>query len=278
MGNYSKNISERIRHVRIKEGYCLICGSYGELTMDHVPPKGTITLSKIEQKHIFEILGADNIKLKGIKSNNGSRFKTICAKCNNEIIGKNDQEVSSVIKELNTKIKKHFSDFHSINNSVSVRFDPIRFCRAMIGHILSATTVNYCRQEPVNSAYFTPLQNFVLGNDNALNDTHDIYYWFYPNKMHISSKILAFSNNVFNIDDRCLISVLSFFPIAFLLSEKSKGIYPAQATKLTFNDSHIIMDLSLQNIKYANFPFIVYKGYSICMGVNEMCIVSYPIK
>ena len=96
--------------------------------------------------------------------------------------------------------------------------------------------------------------------------------------MHISSKILAFSNNVFNIDDRCLISVLSFFPIAFLLSEKSKGIYPAQATKLTFNDSHIIMDLSLQNIKYANFPFIVYKGYSICMGVNEMCIVSYPIK
>ena len=80
MGNYSKGISERIRHVRIKEGYCLICGSYGELTMDHVPPKGAITVSKIEQKHIFEILGADNIKLKGIKSLNGSRFKTICAK------------------------------------------------------------------------------------------------------------------------------------------------------------------------------------------------------
>jgi len=56
MGNYSKNISERIKNVRIKEGYCLICGSYGELTMVHVPPKGAITISKIEQKHIFELL------------------------------------------------------------------------------------------------------------------------------------------------------------------------------------------------------------------------------
>lgn len=274
MGNYSKGISERIRHVRIKEGYCLICGSYGELTMDHVPPKGAITVSKIEQKHIFEILGADNIKLKGIKSHNGSRFKTICAKCNNEIIGKDDQEVSSVIKELNTKIKKHFSGFHSINNSVSVRFDPIRFCRAMIGHILSATTVNDCITEPVNSPYFSPLQDFVLGNDNALNDTHDIYYWFYPNRMHFSGKIIGFYND----GNFCLISILSFFPIAFLLTEKNKGIYPAQATKLAFNDSHIIMDLSLQNIKYANFPFISLEGNKMYMGNDATCIVSYPIK
>ena len=92
--------------------------------------------------------------------------------------------------------------------------------------------------------------------------------------MHLSGKIIGFYND----GNFCLISILSFFPIAFLLTEKNKGIYPAQATKLTFNDSHIIMDLSLQNIKYANFPFIVYKGYSICMGVDEMCIVSYPIK
>lgn len=88
MGNYSKNISERIKNVRIKEGYCLICGSYGELTMDHVPPKGAITISKIEQKHIFELLEGDNKKIKGVVSQNGSRFKTICAICNNDVIGK----------------------------------------------------------------------------------------------------------------------------------------------------------------------------------------------
>ena len=274
MGNYSKSISDRIKNVRIKEGYCLICGSYGELTMDHVPPRGAITVSKIEQKHIVEMIGADNIKLKGIKSQNGSRFKTICANCNNKIIGNNDQEVSSVIKELNTKIKKHFSDFHSIYNSVSVRFNPVRFCRAMIGHILSATTVNHCRKEPVNSPYFTPLQDFVLGNDNALNDTHDIYYWFYPNEMHLSSKMILFYND----GNYCVISILSFFPIAFLLTEKNKGIYPAQATKLTFNDSHIIMNLSSQNIEYANFPFISLEGNRMYIANDETCIASYPIK
>lgn len=274
MGNYSKSISSRIEHVRIKDGYCLICGEYGALTMDHVPPKGAINISKIEQKHIFEVLGSDGLNLKGIKSINGSRFKTICANCNNKIIGNNDQEVALVIKELNTKIKNYFYNNHSIYNSVSVSFNPISFCRAMIGHILSATTVNHCRKEPVYSPYFKPLQDFVLGNDNAINNTHDIYYWFYPNKMHLSSKMVSFYNN----GNFCSLSILSFFPIAFMLTEKNKGIYPAQAAKLTFTDSHIIMDLSSQKINYSNFPFISLEGNKMYITNDETCIVSYPIK
>lgn len=274
MGNYSKNISERIKNVRIKEGYCLICGSYGELTMDHVPPKGAITISKIEQKHIFELLEGDNKKIKGVVSQNGSRFKTICAICNNDVIGKNDMEVSSVIKELNIKIKSYFYNPRSIYNSISVPFNPIRFCRAMIGHILSATTVNHCKYPPVNSSYFRPLQNFVLGDDNAIKNTHDIYYWFYPHRMHISSKMVAFRNQ----GNSCILSVLSFFPIAFLLTEKNMGIFPAQAKKLTFQDTHIIMELSARNINYSSFPFIAFENEEILLTNSDMCIVSYPIK
>lgn len=92
--------------------------------------------------------------------------------------------------------------------------------------------------------------------------------------MHFSVKIMSFYND----GNFCIISILSFFPIAFLLTEKNKGIYPAQATKLSFNDSHIIMDLSLQNIKYANFPFISLKGNKMYMANDATCIVSYPIK
>lgn len=57
MGQYSKGISKRMQHTRIKEGYCLICGKFGRLSHDHVPPKGSIHIDKVEQKHISEMIG-----------------------------------------------------------------------------------------------------------------------------------------------------------------------------------------------------------------------------
>ncbi|WP_392565170.1 hypothetical protein RHO15_05990 [Utexia brackfieldae] len=274
MGNYSKNLSKRIENVRITEGYCLICGKYGFLTMDHVPPKGSITITKVEQKHIFDVLRAEGTKIKGVSSTNGSKFKTICAYCNNTILGANDVEISSVIKELNRKINIYFTNLNSIYNSVSVPFNPIKFCRAMIGHILSATTVKDCKITPQYTPYFTPLQEFVLGDDNALNNTHDIYYWFYPHKMHISSKMVSFYNN----GNNCIVSILSFFPIAFLVTEKGKGIFPAQAIKLTFKDSHIVLNLSSGNLDYSTFPFNHLEGNQVILTSENHCIVSYPIK
>ncbi len=74
MGNFSKIISERIKHTRIKDGYCLICGEFGKLSQDHVPPKGSITIEPIEQRHITELMNGEPPKLKGVKANHGSVF------------------------------------------------------------------------------------------------------------------------------------------------------------------------------------------------------------
>ncbi len=46
-------ISERWKHNGITEGYCNICGKYGLLTKDHVPPKCAITLALMNPLMIF---------------------------------------------------------------------------------------------------------------------------------------------------------------------------------------------------------------------------------
>jgi hypothetical protein len=272
VGKSSKNISERIRHTRIKQGYCLICGKHGNLTQDHVPPKGSIEITKTEQKHITELLNSAPSSLKGVSSQIGSTFRTICANCNNIHLGNNDKEVARVCHELTEKIRHAFSSPGWHTKSIRVDVDIIKYTRAMIGHILAATSVTECTKPPVQSPYFSPLQEFILGNDSALSSSHDIYYWFYPLRRHLSAKMVLFMNE----GNKCCLSLLSFFPIAFLVTEKGKGVFPAHAKKLEPTDTSLTLNLSMHNAKYIEFPFVELTGNSMYLLADFQCVISYP--
>lgn len=267
-------ISERVRHTKIINGYCLICGEFGKLSIDHVPPQGSVTITKVEQRHISEMSGTKAKSIKGVRSPNGSKFKTICHKCNSEVLGANDDEVSKVCKSLTKKINAYYSDINNPFNLISVDINPLKYARAMIGHILSATSVVECKTAPVETAYFAPLKEFILGNDKALDETHDIYYWFYPHNRHLSAKYVYFYNQGHSTG----LSLLSFFPVAFLVTPKGQGIYPTHAHKLTFQDDKMYLSLSSHNMEYADFPFGVLKGNQMYFLTDYQTIISYPIK
>lgn len=274
MGQYTKNLTERWKHSQLKQGYCLICGTHGKLSWDHVPPKGSVSVTKIEQVHLTEIMGINPISVKGIKSTNGSKFKTICSECNSKYLGQNDEEVARVYKHLTKSVSNHFTRLNNPFNYVTIPFNSISFCRAMIGHILSATTDEECKKEPVKSPYFTPLQKFVMGDNSAIDKTHDIYCWFYPHRHHLSAKMFAFKN----MGATCIISVLSFYPLAFSVTEKGKGIYPSGATKVSLTDKQIFIDLSYGHFPYSGFPYTGLTGDQMMILSAPQAIVSYPIK
>lgn len=274
MGSFSKSISERSKHTRISKGYCLICGQHGSLSWDHVPPKGAVAITKVEQRHITEAIGKNAGKIKGVKSTNGSKFRTICHNCNNfHVGGVNDQEVSIVFNSLSTQVKDYFKYANRPQNVISARVNATRFARAMIGHILAATSVEECLKEPAQTPYFSPLQNFVLGDDDALKETHDLYYWFYPYTKHLSAKILTFWHE----GNFSTLSILSFFPIAFMIVEKGKAVYPARAQRFQLDDHRVYLDLSSQGFEFAEFPFHVLQGNQMLGLVDQMAIISYPI-
>lgn len=273
MGKFTVRISERSRHTSINEGYCLICGTYGRLSPDHVPPKGAITITKVEQRHITEMKGLSVDDIRGVVSNNGSKFKTICHDCNNRVLGGNDDEIARVCKDLTSKISHYFQLANSPYSTIQTNVNSIRFARAMIGHVLAATSVEECKTEPVNTPYFEPLKRFVLGDDSAIDGTHDIYYWFYPFNMHISAKFVAFRN----AGHFAFCSLLSFFPIAFMVTKKGEGTFPAHAHQLSLSDKFLYLNLKTRGFEFAQFPFNELKGDQIMAVHSSQAIVSYPI-
>lgn len=273
MGNFTKGLTERRHHTQLSEGYCLICGTFGPLSWDHVPPRGSITITKIEQVHLTEIMGINNNPVIGVKSTNGSKFKTICKHCNSSHLGANDQEVARVYKGISEKVKNYFLQANSPVNHVYIPLDGVKFCRAMTGHILSATTVKECLQEPMHIPYYAPLQKFVMGDDTAIEETHDFYVWFYPHRRHMSIKMFAFKN----LGHIATLSLLSFFPLAFLITEKGQGIYPSGATPIKPSDSTLYVKLDSGHLPYSAFPNTGLEGDQMILLNETQSIVSYPI-
>lgn len=273
MGNFSINISKRFAHSsKNGRGYCVICSSYGDLSFDHVPPQGSVIITKTEQRLITESTVDSFHKVKGLVSKNGSKFRTICKSCNG-VLSVGDNEIARIYQSLTPVIKQYFESPFEPYSCKKIRIDAKKYVRSMIGHILSATSEEECKTEPVETPYFKPLQQFVLGDDNAIAETHEIYYWFYPFRRHISAKMVGFYNN----GHLCTLSLLSFFPIAFLVVEKNKGIYPVHAKRLEITDEFLFLDLSLSNHAYITFPFVELTGNRMYAVKDELCIVSYPV-
>src|SRR6056297_3557589 len=75
---------------REKVSQCNICKKVKALSWDHVPPKGGISLTSVEQETVFQRLTINGEKRKYTISQNGVKFRTICKECNEKIGSKYD--------------------------------------------------------------------------------------------------------------------------------------------------------------------------------------------
>lgn len=103
MGKFTKNLGARV-HKGFDKGYCTICGEYGELTKDHVPPQAC------NNKHntIAKLLTGSESKT---QFQNGTSFKVLCKTCNSERLGgKYDRELAYLSDEITNSFSKTTKD------------------------------------------------------------------------------------------------------------------------------------------------------------------------
>lgn len=67
------------------EGNCHICGKYGDLTFEHVPPKSAFNKYPVVGQHITELIHQNDIEnyTRGTIQQKGMGAYTLCKKCNN---------------------------------------------------------------------------------------------------------------------------------------------------------------------------------------------------
>lgn len=267
-------ISARFEHTQIIAGYCQICGEFKKLSADHVPPKGSIPLSAVEQKTIMEY--ANKTPLKGVKGKRGSVFKTICQKCNSDL-GLFDSEIKRVSERIGDKVKRHFSYANSPYNLVIETINVQHYLRGVIGHMLASTSVKRCLEPIVYTDFYQPLRDFVLGRIDSIDATHDVFYWFYPNRFNVSGS--GFGIGSLGDNEPIIGAALYFFPIAIFVG--SKGHNNPQLLyrqRLTIDKPKLFIDLSSNLFEQSVFPFMGLRGTTILAFSDAYVTVSYPVK
>jgi hypothetical protein len=256
-----------------KQGICNICGEYGSLTEDHTPPKGCIKVKPVELHHIIEHLNVKLPKSKGRQSQNGVKYRTLCKRCNNSLLGTEyDPTFINFVNDLARFLK---TQIH-IPASVSIKTKPQRLMRALLGHV-SAQGVNGYEKGKITES----LRDYFLNPNLSLPASLNIYFWTFPYQMHVMARDCVLGD--FSTGEHVCVWFLKFFPIAFMVTieepykYKHSGLGCFSHYRSLGIDDEIDVTVNLKEIIPHNWPEAPSSKTSMVMYGQE-AITSFALR
>lgn len=252
-----------------KTGQCNICGCRGKLTEDHTPPKGCIRVGEVEIRHIVERLEMSTQK--GRRSQNGVKYRTLCSRCNNSLLGiEYDPSFINFVNDIATILRSPLT----LPKSISVRAKPQRVMRALLGHVAAQGVDRYLK-----GGITEPLRDYFLQTSLPLPNQIEVYCWPFPYNEHIMARDCAYSD--LRKSGPVAIWVLKFFPVSFLVAIDKPVDYSFPGIELSqwrgegIDDEHEV-PIALENIPHPKWPELP-TDHSFAMYGQE-AIVSFPVQ
>lgn len=259
------NLTSYFKDTGIKEGYCRICGEYGILDRDHVPPKALTTPGNSLYCTLFEGHMRQPIKKK--KGLSGIYFKTICRECNNEVLGEIDYVYKDLKKQIN-ELYKFINRGGELIQKQKIQCKSSDFLRATIGHMLAIDYQESCKNPLTPSDFFSPLRDFVLGEREDI-DTHQIKIWPYKKRKTLIAQTMASTSTIQNLQNGGdIYSSIKIFPfgLTIRLKNKSAGIINFGDEVIPGHD-HINFTPWLE--PHQNYPEGIFRQDQIILTNNE---------
>jgi len=120
------------------KGRCVICGTAGPLTRDHVPPQSVTKPVELEIKKIPDLIDTSSDRKNTRKGFQSAQFPTLCCTCNNERLGKEyDPVLAKFIDDVLPGVRLIKQNF-LFKEGLEVKTKPLRLVRAVVGHLLAA--------------------------------------------------------------------------------------------------------------------------------------------
>lgn len=251
-----------------KTGTCNICGVHGKLTEDHTPPKGCIRIGQVEMHHVVEHLAAERSAVKGRLSQNGVKYRTLCAECNNRFLG---TEYDPVFIDFVNTIGQVLRSRLELPNPIRINTKPQRVMRSLLGH-LAAQGVDRYKKGGITE----PLRDYFLNPAEPLPSSLNIYCWPFPFNDHIMARDCSITD--LKVGKPVAIWFLKFFPIAFLVTINEPPGYTFHATELSTwrsleIDGECEIPLEIKSIQHQRWPEAPTKTSIIMYG--QEAIVSF---
>lgn len=192
-----------------KEGICNICGELGPLTEDHTPPKGCVRPTALQIQHLMDALSAEHAVRRKSSSNNGVRFKSLCARCNNAKLG---GEYDPALISFTSDVARYATSRIALPPTIQVRAQPQKIARAVWGHLAAAAVNGYGQWKDAAA-----LKEWFLTGAHALPPGLRMHYWFYPHQPQIIVRGFGFFDTS---NPKAIVVgwVMKFFPLAFLIA------------------------------------------------------------
>lgn len=196
-------------------GECAICGVYGPLTEDHVPPKGASRLTNVQMADLLPQLQADPKKQRPPKFfQNGVKFKSLCGPCNNVRLG---VECDPVLIDFTAEVATTLTHLKGspllLPPQLTVRTQPVKVLRSIAGHALAMNGAGK-PVGPMNEA----LAEFFLNPSQPLHRAVDCFYWTYPYNDHVLVQSAVVAHIFGSGGGGVFFKLLKFYPLAFMLT------------------------------------------------------------
>ncbi len=189
---------------------CNICGEITCLTDDHVPPQGCGNCSPISSYKFFDVMA--EIKPVSHIRQRGITFRTLCSKCNNEILGGlYDKELIGVSDALATFLVSNTI----LPRIVELKCKPDMLSRAIIGHVLASKTYYEDR-----FTHELEMRRFFQNPQIIRPESLKLFIWPYPYggiELIRDVFIKDLSHSVDSLNG--LGSIIKFYPIAYAIGD-----------------------------------------------------------
>ena len=243
-----------------REGHCVLCGVFGKLTRDHVPPRGCGNASDMVLRTLVDVAGPDACGPAAI-SQGGAHFRTICETCNTRLLGAEyDPELAKMCTVVSGCARAAYESRLILPENVLVWVRPQRAARAVVGHALAANAVREVIQPPVDAPFPDALRQYFLDPAKPLPEKVDIYFWVYPSRRQVIVKGAAKASLASLARGRFLLGdIIKFFPFGFwILWDKPKLAripHPLLVPDRSMGiDDAVQMTISLRRIPPPGFP------------------------
>lgn len=188
-----------------KYGQCNICGSVGPLTEDHTPPKSCVRPTTVQLQHLAVHLDVERPKEKAVLSQNGVKYRTLCASCNNEMLGR---RYDPALATFTNSIAHYITSPIALPSHLTVRAAPQKIMRSVFGHMSAQGVNRYLKGKTTEQC-----RDYFLDGTLPLPDDLKIYYWLYPHQKQILVRDAAYLD--LRIGTPAMIWLMKFFPLAF---------------------------------------------------------------
>lgn len=181
---------------------CNLCRNRIEqgLSEDHVPPKCMGNKGKFHYVNYLNFCTQNKIDYYGI-FNGGIKYKTVCEKCNNEILYPFDTEIDKFVKTFHESVADG-------NQIVGIECKPQLIIKGLIGHFLAASLSNSPSEYEMQMlAYFWDNQRF--------QDNVNIYLLYYNDQNLVSVLREVMFAPIITQGTPMTINCLKCFPFAF---------------------------------------------------------------